>query len=119
MPRPDRLLSSAASGEGSETLSGARCPRVPCQAWSYNYTMNVMRYKDHTARVEFDAEDELFTGRLAGINDIVGFHGATVDELKSAFREAVDDYIAHCAEIGKPPEQPYSGKMMFRVSPEI
>src|SRR3712207_8784669 len=41
--------------------------------------MNVMSYKGYTARVEFDGEDELFVGHLAGINDIVGFHGASVD----------------------------------------
>ena len=78
-----------------------------------------MSYKGYTARVEFDAEDEIFFGHLAGINDIVGFHSDTVADLKAAFHEAVDDYVETCAKIGKTPEKPFSGKVMFRVSPEI
>jgi predicted HicB family RNase H-like nuclease len=81
--------------------------------------MNVMKYKGYVARVEFDAEDEIFVGHLAGINDIIGFHADNVAELKAVFREAVDDYIATCAKIGKKPEKPYSGKVMFRVDPEV
>jgi len=52
-----------------------------------------MRYKGYLARIEFDAEDECFVGHIAGIRDIVGFHAETVDDLKAAFREAVDDYL--------------------------
>ena len=44
--------------------------------------------------------------------------GADEKELKAAFREAVDDYIETCAKIGKQPQKPYSGKVMFRVKPE-
>ncbi|MEP7456096.1 type II toxin-antitoxin system HicB family antitoxin [Phyllobacterium sp. SB3] len=60
----------------------------------------------------------MFFGRIAAISDMIGFHGQSVVELKQAFHEAVDDYIATCAEIGKEPQKPYSGKMMFRVRPE-
>lgn len=81
--------------------------------------MNVMTYKGHVARVEFDAEDEIFVGHLAGINDIIGFHAASVAELKAAFHEAVDDYLDLCATTGKNPEKPFSGKVMFRVAPEV
>jgi predicted HicB family RNase H-like nuclease len=80
--------------------------------------MNVLEYKGYSARVELDPEDECFVGRLAGINDIVGFHGSTIAEIKAAFHEAVDDYIETCRRAKKTPERPYSGKVMFRVSPE-
>ena len=80
---------------------------------------NRMTYKGYAARIEYDDEDGLFTGRIAGIRDGVGFHADTVDELRTAFRDAVDDYIETCAKIGKQPQKPYSGRMMFRVSPEI
>ncbi|OCW56629.1 type II toxin-antitoxin system HicB family antitoxin [Hoeflea olei] len=80
--------------------------------------MNTMSYKGFQARIEFDSEDEIFTGRIAGIQDIVGFHGDSVTALKSAFHEAVDDYIETCATIGKAPQKPYSGKVMFRIDPE-
>jgi predicted HicB family RNase H-like nuclease len=80
---------------------------------------NVMSYKGYSARIEFDAEDEIFVGRLAGIRDGVDFHAETVAGLKSAFHEAVDDYLETCARIGKSPQKAYSGKMMFRVDPDV
>ena len=81
--------------------------------------MNVLEYNGYSARVELDPDDECFVGRLAGINDVVGFHGTTIAELKSAFHEAVDDYVETCRKSGKQPERPFSGKVMFRISPEI
>ena len=81
--------------------------------------MNVLEYKGYSARVELDPDDECFVGRLAGINDIVGFHGETIAELKAAFHEAVDDYVETCGKAGRIPERPYSGKVMFRISPEV
>lgn len=79
---------------------------------------NTMSYKGYVARVEYDDEDGIFFGRIAGIQDGVGFHAENVSELKAAFREAVNDYIETCAKIGKEPQKPYSGKVMFRVKPE-
>lgn len=79
---------------------------------------NVMEYKGYKARIVFDADDGCFVGHIAGINDIVGFHGESVAEMKSAFMEAVDDYVEACRKVGKSPEKPYSGKVMFRFSPE-
>jgi len=81
--------------------------------------MTAVVYKGYIAHIEFDAVDELFVGRLAGINDVVGFHAETVEGLKAAFHEAVDDYIDACARVGKPAERPYSGKLMVRVAPEV
>ena len=65
-----------------------------------NSATNTLTYSGYSARVEFDAEDRLFVGHIAGIRDIVGFHGASVDELEAAFHEAVDDYLAACEKLG-------------------
>lgn len=81
--------------------------------------MKAMTYKGYAARVDFDAEDEIFTGRIAGIRDVVGFHADTVADLKAAFHEAVDDYLDTCAKLGKSPQKPYSGNLMLRVDPEV
>ena len=59
------------------------------------------------------------TGQIAGIRDGVGFHADSVDALKEAFHEAVDDYVETCKKIGKNPQKPYSGRVMFRVDPEV
>lgn len=79
---------------------------------------STMSYKGYVARVEYDDEDGIFFGRVAGIRDGVGFHGESVSELRAAFREAVDDYLETCAKLGKEPQKPYSGNVMFRVKPE-
>ena len=81
--------------------------------------MNMMKYKGYIARIEYDEEDRIFVGHLAGIKDIVGFHGSTVDELESAFHESVDNYIAISEETGRAPQKPYSGKLMLRIPPEV
>ena len=80
---------------------------------------NVMRYKGYSARIEYDDDDRIFTGQLAGIRDGVGFHAETVEGLREAFQEAVDDYVETCIKIGKAPQRSFSGQMMFRVSPEV
>lgn len=81
--------------------------------------MNTISYKSYSARVEYDPDDRIFVGHIAGIRDIVGFHGASVDELESAFHEAVDDYLSMCAQLGQSPDKPASGKMMLRVPSEV
>lgn len=80
---------------------------------------STMTHKGYAARVEYDDADGLFIGRIAGIRDGVGFHADTVEGLREAFHEAVDDYIETCARIGKDPQKSYSGQVMFRVSPDV
>jgi predicted HicB family RNase H-like nuclease len=80
---------------------------------------SVMTFNGYSARVEFDDEDGIFFGRIAGIRDGVTFHADTVSDLRAAFHEAVNDYIETCRKIGKEPQKAYSGQMMFRVDPEL
>lgn len=81
--------------------------------------MNTMTFKGYAARIEYSDEDSCFVGRIAGIRDVVGFHAESVAELRSAFHEAVDDYLATCDKLGQPPQKPYSGKLMLRIPPEV
>jgi predicted HicB family RNase H-like nuclease len=81
--------------------------------------MNMMKYKGYVARIEYDEEDRIFVGRLAGIDDIVSFHGTTVDELETAFHESVDHYLEVSERTGRPAQKPYSGNLMLRISPDI
>lgn len=82
-------------------------------------TMNMMKHKGYTALIESDENDRVFVGHLAGIKDIVGFHGTTADELENVFHESVDSYVSINAETGRAAQKPYSGKLMLRVSPDI
>ena len=80
---------------------------------------NALTYKGYSARVEFDAEDRVLVGRIAGIRDVIGFHAETVTGLEKAFREAVNDYVKACAELGQSPNKPVSGNMMLRVPTDV
>ena len=81
--------------------------------------MDTMTYKGYTARVDFDTAEGIFSGRLMGISDVVGFHADNVPGLRAAFEDAVDDYAETCARIGKQPEKPASGKLMLRIPPDV
>ncbi|WP_198154986.1 type II toxin-antitoxin system HicB family antitoxin [Salisediminibacterium beveridgei] len=39
-------------------------------------------------------------------------------ELKKAFEDSIDDYLAFCEAEGVKPEKPYSGKFVLRLSLE-
>lgn len=82
-------------------------------------TNNTMTYKGQIACILFDNRDDIFVGRLVGITDVVSFHGESVAELKAAFHQAVDDYIAACEKLGQTPNKPASGKLMLRVPPAV
>lgn len=81
--------------------------------------MNTMTYRGYAARIEYSDEDKCLVGHIAGINDIVGFHGESVEELRAAFEEAVDDYLEVCETLNRAPQKPYSGRLMLRVPPEV
>ncbi len=80
---------------------------------------NVLQYQGYIGSVEFDSEDRIFHGRVLGITDLIGFEGESVSELEQDFRDAVDDYLETCSETGKPPERPFSGKLILDISPEL
>lgn len=80
---------------------------------------DILEYKTYYGEVHFSAEDEVFYGKVIGINDLVTFEGSTVKELKKAFYEAVDDYLATCKQLGKEPEKTYKGSFNVRISSEL
>lgn len=81
--------------------------------------MNTMEHKGFSARVEYSEEDGCFVGHIAGIRDVIGFHGDSVKKLRAAFEEAVEDYLATCKKIGHAPNKPYSGQFRLRLAPEL
>ncbi len=81
--------------------------------------MNTLKYKGFIGSVDFSEEDNVFFGKLEGIDGLVNFEGSSVDELKSAFHEAVEDYLAYCQEEGIVPKKSYSGTLNIRISPDI
>ena len=81
--------------------------------------MNTMRYKNYTARIEFDERDNIFTSRVLGLRSIISFHGITVASLRREFKTAIDEFVRDCEERGVKPEKPASGKVLLRIPPAI
>jgi len=68
--------------------------------------VNMMNCNGYAVRIDYSDEDGLFVGHIVGIKDVVGFHGASVSELRAAFEEAVSDYLETCAKLGRAPQKP-------------
>ena len=81
--------------------------------------MTVMSCNGYDALVEFDADAGLFHGEVLALRDVVTFQGRSVDELRVAFAESLNDYIDFCQSRGERPETPYSGQFMIRVAPRL
>lgn len=81
--------------------------------------MNTLRYKGFLGSVAFSEDDNVFFGKVEGINGLVNFEGDSVQELTKAFHEAVDDYLAYCEEEGIEPHKSYSGSFNVRLTPDL
>jgi predicted HicB family RNase H-like nuclease len=79
----------------------------------------MMQYKGYVGKVEFDDEAGIFCGEVLDTRDVITFQGRSVDELKTAFRGSIDDYLAFCEERGEEPDKPFSGQFVTRISPEL
>lgn len=66
---------------------------------------SMMEYNGYHAKIEYDGRDNIFIGTVIGLNDMLGFHGTSVDELMISFRNCIDNYLGWCAEAGKNPEK--------------
>lgn len=74
-----------------------------------------LKYQDYTATIRYSSDDEVFFGKVIGINDLIVFEGTSVAELKEAFQEAMDDYLETCKDLGKSPDKTYKGVFNVRV----
>ena len=79
----------------------------------------MMEYKGYFAKVDFDDEASVFHGQVINLRDVITFEGETVNELRTAFVDSVEDYLNFCKKRGEEPDKPYSGKFLVRVEPEL
>jgi len=79
----------------------------------------MLNYKGYIGHVTFDDEADIFHGEVMNIRDVVTFQGSSVTELKQAFTESVDDYLAFCAKRNEEPDRPFSGKFNLRLDPSL
>jgi predicted HicB family RNase H-like nuclease len=79
----------------------------------------MMEYKGYVGKAEFDDEAGIFHGEVLDTRDVITFQGRSVDELKTAFQESIDDYLAFCKQRGEEPNKPFSGQFVTRIPPEL
>ncbi|MDR1659388.1 MAG: type II toxin-antitoxin system HicB family antitoxin [Desulfovibrio sp.] len=81
--------------------------------------MSILTYKGYQGRFEYDPEADIFHGDVLHLTDVVTFQGRSIDELKEALAESVEDYFDLCKEAGKQPQKPFSGRFNVRITPEL
>ncbi len=79
----------------------------------------MMEYKGYVGKVEIDNEVGILYGEVINVRDVITFEGTTIDEIKQAFRESVDDYLEFCNQRGETPEKPFSGRFVVRLPVEL
>jgi len=65
-----------------------------------------MKHKGYEGTVRFDEDADIFYGEVSNTRDVITFRGKSVEELRRAFRDSVEDYLAFCAERGEEPNGP-------------
>ena len=81
--------------------------------------IDVLTYKDFIGSVHFSTEDDVFFGKIEGINDLITFEGDSVKELKDAFYYVVDEHINDCKKENIPVEKSYKGSFNLRLTPDL
>lgn len=81
--------------------------------------MNIITYKGYSGKFDYDSDADIFHGEVLHLTDVITFQGRSIDELKEALADSVEDYLEFCAQQGKTPEKPYSGRFNVRLSPEL
>jgi predicted HicB family RNase H-like nuclease len=79
-----------------------------------------MEYMGFKARIEYSPDDDVFVGRVLGLgpSHIMSFHGTSLKELKSAFKESIDFHLELSEKEGTK-LKPYSGKLLFRFDGDL
>lgn len=81
--------------------------------------MNILKYKGYIGDVQASIEDDVLHGKLQYISALVTYEGKTVDELNTAFQEAIDDYLTYCEKKGYEPEKPCKGSFNIRIGHDL
>lgn len=79
----------------------------------------MMEYQGYIATVEFDDEAGIFHGEVINLRDVVTFQGESVEELRQAFKDSIEDYLDFCSTRNEEPERPFSGKFSLRIDPSL
>ena len=81
--------------------------------------MNMMTLDGYNAKIEYDADLDLFRGEVLGLNGGADFYGKNPKELRSEFKKSLQVFLDVCREKGLEPRRNYSGKFNLRSPSDL
>ena len=81
--------------------------------------MNMMSLEGYNAKIEYDAELDVFRGEILGLTGGADFYGKNPRELRAEFKKSLQVFLEVCREKGIEPRRNYSGKFNLRIPPEL
>ncbi len=79
----------------------------------------MIHYKEYYGSVHYSDDDQIFFGKIEYIRSLVNYEGTTVENLRQAFTEAVDDYLELCQHEGIEPDQSFRGSFNVRTGCDL
>lgn len=77
--------------------------------------MNLMSFEDYYAKIEYDADLDMFRGEILGLNGGADFYGKNPKELRAEFKKSLRVFLDVCKEKNIEPRRNYSGKFNLRI----
>ena len=81
--------------------------------------MNMMTLDGYNAKIEYDAQLDLFRGEILGLAGGADFYGKNPKELRAEFKKSLQVFLEVCHEKGIEPRRNYSGKFNLRIPAEL
>lgn len=81
--------------------------------------MNIMSIDGYDAKIEYDAELDMFRGEILGLAGGADFYGKNPKELRTEFKKSLQVFLDVCREKGIEPRRNYSGKFNLRIPPDL
>ncbi len=81
--------------------------------------MNIMTLDGYQAKIEYDAELDVFRGEILSLNGGADFYGKNTKGLRTEFKKSLKVFLDVCREKGIEPRRNYSGKFNLRIPAEL
>jgi predicted HicB family RNase H-like nuclease len=81
--------------------------------------MNLMSIEGYQAKIEYDADLDLFRGEILGLSGGADFYGKNPKELRTEFKKSLEVFLEVCKEKGIEPRRHFSGKFNLRIPPDL
>ena len=81
--------------------------------------MNIMTLEGYQAKIEYDADLDVFRGEILSLNGGADFYGKNTKELRAEFKKSLQVFLDVCREKGIEPRRNYSGKFNLRIPAEL